>query len=90
VTAMRKRIVIKIFPPDGKARETVFVAPPGKVYTDASLDEAVDRAVEYLDKTFPKWNFRMAKVGSMAVNFVYHGLRSEEECLTSKQILTKT
>lgn len=89
MTSVRqKRIHVKFFPPDGTFHEKVFVAPPKKVYTEESLDDVIEKTINWLDEKFPKWNWRMVKVGTMRVNFIYDGLR-EETCPTSPQTLTR-
>lgn len=70
-----KRIVVKFFGPDGNSVKKTFIAPPKKLFTDASLEEVEEKAIEWLDKSYPQWNFRMVKVGPMQVNFVYDGVR---------------
>lgn len=76
-----RRVTIKIIPPKSYeefAERKVFRAPPRKHYTEASCEQAIELATEYLDKKFPVWNFRCVKVGPMDFNFIFDGFRNEE------------
>jgi len=73
-----KQIKIRIIPAEGHAEDKqTFHAPPGRHYTDESIEHVVEKVIEHLDKKYPWWEFRMVKVGRGQYNFVYDGLREE-------------
>lgn len=75
-----KQIHVKMIPPEGhRPQKTTFRAPPGQNYTPESEEQAIEKVVDYLDKTYRYWNFKMVKVGVGRYNFVYDGLRKAEE-----------
>jgi hypothetical protein len=78
----KKLIVVKFFPPEEagcRIKPAIFRAPQGKVWTDSSLEEAEEKVIEWLDVKFPYWNFKSVRVGPLAINFVFDGLRRENE-----------
>lgn len=74
---------MRIIPPKdiGLAKEerVNFDAPPGKKWTEESEEQAVEKVVEYLDKKYPRWEFRMVRVGVGKYNFVFAGTREAED-----------
>lgn len=75
-----KRVYLRVIPPEGHPDiEGVIVAKAaqGRCYTEQQVEEIVERMIERLDQRFPRWEFRMVRVGFDRVNFVYAGLRGE-------------
>ena len=71
-----KQIKIRIIPAEGHAEDKqTFHAPPGRHYTDESIEHVVEKVIEHLDKKYPWWEFKIVKVGRGKYNFVYDGLR---------------
>jgi hypothetical protein len=75
-----KRIHVRMIPPEGHAEDSyTFKAPPGKHYTSESEEQAIERVVDYLDKKYQYWNFKIVKVARGRYNFMYDGLREREQ-----------
>lgn len=75
-----KNIHVRMIPPEGHREDSyTFKAPPGRWYTEESEQEAIEKVVDYLDKKYQYWNFKMVKVGHGKYNFVYDGLRERPD-----------
>lgn len=53
-----------------------FVAAPGTAYSEENMEALVETCIEFLDKTFPNWNFRMVRIKANEYKFIYDGLRA--------------
>jgi hypothetical protein len=72
-----RKIVLKVFLPDGgDPLVKRFHAPPRHHYSAENIQQAIDECIEKLDAAYPRWNFRMVRVGAGAVNFIYDGERA--------------
>lgn len=77
-----KQIHIRMIPPEGHQEDAyTFRAPAGRHYTEESEQTAVEKVVEYLDKKYPWWEFKMVRVGRGKYNFIYDGLREQRAAL---------
>jgi hypothetical protein len=73
-----KHITVRMIPPPGYAEDSyTFHAPPGRHYSDPQ--DVLDHVVEYLDKKYPLWDFKVVQVARDKFNFVYAGLREEAD-----------
>ena len=75
-----KTFVVRIVPKVGEGAEEkrTFHAPSGRHWTEENVEETFEKVVDYLDRKYPAWEFRMVNVGNGQVNFVYDGDRSNE------------
>jgi len=73
-----KHITVRMIPRPGYAEDSyTFHAPPGRHYSDPQ--DVLDHVVEYLDKKYPLWEFKIVQVGAGKFNFVYVGLRENAD-----------
>jgi len=71
-----KHIAVRVIPAEGhRGDKYTFRAPPGRVYMEDSREKVIEHVIDYLDKKYPYWDFRIVEVGATQVNFVYAGLR---------------
>jgi hypothetical protein len=76
-----KSFVVKVVPKQGEGQEESipFHAPEGRCWTEQSVEEALDKVIDYLDRKYPAWEFRLVALkGGRQFNFVYDGDRSSE------------
>jgi hypothetical protein len=77
-----KNIHVRMIPPEGHREDAyTFKAPAGRVYDEASEQQAIDKIIDYLDKKYRYWEFKLVKVGWGRYNFVYAGLRENADGL---------
>lgn len=73
-----KRIQVKLIIGEGKKQKLLrhqFVAPARRGYTEADIEETLDKVVDYLDKKFPNINFKQVNLAPNMFNFVAIGPR---------------
>lgn len=76
VQVVHKAIRFKLVMPQGFASQSWSLrAREGKCLSAEGIELERDRVVEWLDRTYPRWEFRMVRVGTAAFNFIYDGLR---------------
>ena len=76
-----KSFVVKVVPKAGQGVEESipFHAPKGRYWTEQSVEEALDKVIDYLDRKYPAWEFRLVALkGGGQFNFVYDGDRGGE------------
>lgn len=73
-----KRIQVKLIIGDGKKQKLLrhqFVAPARRSYTEADIEETLDKVVDYLDKKFPNIEFKHVVLAANLHNYVAIGTR---------------
>lgn len=74
-----RRIVLKVLPAgaaDIKKQKVVVQAPPHRLFTEASIDGAVENFGMDLEKAYPNSEFRLVQVGPAEFNFIWAGTRN--------------
>ena len=74
-----KLITVRIVPKEGEGVEEKlpFHAPDGRYWAEESVEEVLDRVIDYLDGKYPAWEFRLVALkGGGQFNFVYDGPRA--------------
>lgn len=78
-----KQVAVRVILPEGhpEQRRVFRPAEPRCGYNPSQVEELVGEVIDWLDKTYPYWEFRMVRVGAKgdAINFVYAGLRERRD-----------
>lgn len=76
-----RHVVVRVVLPEGHPEQRRTFTPPGprSGYNPDQVDQIATLVVDWLDKTYPYWEFRYVKVGEDAFNFIYAGLRERSE-----------
>src|SRR5271155_4906090 len=78
-----KRITVRIIPPSdqgmAKPEKVNFDAPRGQHWNQQSIETCLDRVIDYLDKKYPRWEFRMIALDIGRYNFVFAGKRGGDD-----------
>lgn len=74
-----KQVTVMVIPPEGHAEQTrVFRSGTPKTgYNPSQIDDLIGLVTDWLDKTYPYWEFRMVEIGRHreVIKFIYAGLR---------------
>jgi len=72
-----KHLTVKVIVGDKTMRHQ-FVAPAGNGYSEVDIEGILERAIEYIDKKFPKLEFKQVCLGPNAYNYIATGERETE------------
>jgi hypothetical protein len=71
-----KTVTIRIFNIGNGGKTTrKFHAAQGKVYSEADIDDLVERVAEDLERRLPQEEYSLVQVGPASFNFVWRGSR---------------
>ena len=74
-----KTITVRVFNVgnDGKTTRK-FRAAPGKAYTEADIDDLLEKVADDLERRLPKEEFSLVQVGPASFNFVWRAPREAQ------------
>lgn len=84
-TPLQKKVLVRLFKPDGSCQNIKFLAAKGRGFTDSGIDELLMDVASKVEKAFPEHEFEMVQITHAQFNFVCRGKRvaQGEQCVAA-------